>query len=312
MLMADVVVGNGNNYNKSPTDGVKSPWRIIITFSVIVLILALGFFILMQRKTSSAFEIDGKYYSKSQIKGMSDYATKYGAEGGDAAKNIFEMYRIKTASQKTGIEPTIKDINSAKNDLKLPNYNKYSEDYIELAAYVSALEKSYLTYSFDKSSGYSFVFDFSKDMQEDNSVGPNYESDKQYAKNRAEYYYKQLKEKKITPDQLLVAIKKDNRIGRLPLSVRYGPNNNGGLKSQLFNNDIYNYVISQKKPGLSNIMVAEVQNSIGIENPKYRDGHYFFVLIETVGSKYANPSKTIQETMNAQKSSYFGVDKNAK
>lgn len=304
--MADVVVGGNDKLSKSQFFSRKT---YLIIFPTLIIALIISFVLLViPKKSQTAFVIDGKSYSKKQIEGMLEYSSKYGKTNIDSAKEIFNMYRTQQASMATGVEPSSEDIKNTKAELNLPQKNdKFSQAYIDLYVYNKALENSYLNYSYDKTSGYSFVFDFSEGMKEDNSVGPDYKNNKAYAKQKAYYYYDQLKSKKITPDELLSKIQKDNRIGRLPLSIHFGPNQDGDLMSQLFNPDIYNYVINQKKPGLSKVMVAQVQNSTSKTNPKYREAYYYFVQLDTAGAHIKDPQQTIKATINTQKVTYYGV-----
>jgi hypothetical protein len=268
---------------------------------------------LTPKKSQTAFVIEGKSYSKAQIQGMVTCASQYATDSNNSAKDIFDMYMKRQASLSTGIEPSSEGIKNTKKQINLSQKtDKYCQDYVELYVYYKALESSYLNYSYDKTSGYSFVFDFSKGMKEDNSVGPDYENNKAYAKQKAYYYYDQLKSKKITPDELLSEIRKDNRISRLPLSTHFGPNQEGDLLSQLLNPDIYNYVINQKKPGLSKVMIAKVQNSTSKTNPQYREAYYYFVQVDVVGVHAKDPSEKIKEAKDRQTVSYYGVSNDLK
>ncbi len=273
---------------------------------------------------SAAFSVDGKTYSKQDIKTLINYPVGHGATASAAAKQAFDFYKRQAAAKKIGIILTPPEIAQAQASV-FPKVN-LSDPWVTLASEDAALTMRLAqapTYA--TASGYYFIFPFSNHIAIADAapsatamVGVGdatlVAQDRAYAKEQANSYYNQLVQKKITPDQALAAIKADPKLGydgfaNSNTSFRFSSLGQPGVNSDegYLSNAAKTYLFaSVGKVGVGALTVGQiVTSSPAAAKATYVDANYYFAVITKAAS--VQNSVQFQATLNTIAATYRGI-----
>lgn len=327
-----------NNKNRSKfweassKEGFLTRRKMAVLLSGILILITTGiagYLLINQQSSKNAeydlekgalvFTIDDKGYYESEIKPMVGYITdSFKKDNKEALDSLVDLYKYKAVAGKLGFSPSQEAIDSQKEVLIKNTYmndvdKKGFGEWINLVAFKEAIAVNFSMQSADDDNsfkGYSFIFWFGNRIaRSDDYIPPggydNLEllnSDKEYAKQKAEYYHKQLTDKKMTLDEVLEAVSSDPKIGLLyttdkPLSKKFGYNIASLWQDQVGYEDVSSFIKSHPQKGLSAIQTGKIDSSLSGESSDMIDAFYYFVDIDG-----ENVSKgTFDATLNSLK-----------
>lgn len=324
---------NNRNPDKKPKQTLGKPGRIwfILVAAVVIGGLITWWFIKNAPKSTNnkdkvVFVINGKKYKETEVKQYTDFLTiDLGKNKEDATKDVFELLKYKIVAQKLDIKLSTEQIKATTENFNriYASYKDTSEykKWVELASLKESIDKNFMTYS-DKLGykGYSFILWFGNHISytEDYTPPGGYgnktfiEEDRNYAKQRADYYHDQLKNSKMSPDKALEEIKKDPKLGYhytagANLSVRFGTDLEKSWDSQVQYNSVKEYINNNSKIALSDVLIGKTTGIISAKGQREeRETFYYIVKIDGTA-----PSRVqLQNELKALKTNYYGTRDN--
>jgi hypothetical protein len=306
--------------NKNPESGMtptpgtikgRSAKKIVLAIAVSLVgtaILVGG--VLYVREIQSAFTIDGKRYSKSYVTKLVNEGEKKTYQSKSIMqKRVFGYLEERAAVTRLGYQLGKSAPKSIQSWDDLISYHRsvvFYYDVLKLGVY----------------QGYSFVFDFSQRIQ---PTGPgetpisnlgnpvSIAVDKAYANQMAKANYALFTTHKITPMALLKKLKADSRLNWDGGSAVFSTNNSKvslPLPQQIYYSGIYNYVITQSKPGISSIRTGTVPISSKpntVPSSIEKETYFYFVDIEQASKPLANPELTISNEIAKLKVKHYAL-----
>jgi len=283
---------------------------------------------LTQQKGKVVFIIEGTQYREADVKQYSEFITKYMEKDEEqATKAVFELLKYKTAAEKAGINLSQQQIKDQRETLDkqydalntVAQYNKWAE----LESYKMAVELDLLTQpKEDTLKGYSFTFWFAQhfDYVENYTPPEGYGNqkkiteDKDYAKQRADYYHDQLSKNSMTYDQALKEIRADTKLCQMyktgaNFSVRFGADPTKFWKDQVYYKSVIDYIDSNSASGFSDVRSGKTSifKSASEDAPREEtETYYYFVNIEGKSSSTKQSFDDILKSLNTE---YVGVNK---
>ena len=280
------------------------------------------------RPADAVFNVNGRYYTQSEVKSLAAYPTTVGRQSyALAAKNIYNYLVYKAAAQAAGVNFSDTQLEQFRQQNGSTIYKQSNyEAYLNLIAYkadtVQYLQNAASYNTNGHYEGYSFVFHFDETL----SWGPGYKSphygdttllarDKQYAQQKANAYHAQLAQHKITADKALAQIVANPRLGYYytannNYSAHFGTSLDSDWQRQVFFQPVITFIKQQKKPGLSAVQTGKVAT---VPDPKtssdYADGYYYFVLLTAADPSFKTPQQAFEDqiTTVTKHSQYYGV-----
>lgn len=267
----------------------------------IVVVFVLGLFALKQLKkddNSYYIKIGNNIYTKAEIDELTIYYRDiYIKDQATAETELINDLKYVTAADQMNINVTKDEINEQIQKLNKAidknSVNKYTKT-VELISKKNAI---YEKLSNSGLEGYVFDFYFGQHIVSGPSYKPDgwndptlISQDKKYAKDRAEYYYRNLAEKKINTDQALKEILSDPKLGN---SKKETSNNSALYKSSRNNDDQISSIQDestkvlrdQKNVGLSEIKIAKGPSLVpSVDDTQQVELRYYFTYANKIGS----------------------------
>lgn len=296
---------------------------VVITVLSLPLAFGLGVFVAKQSNNPAqqvVFRVNGEEYTREELETLLTYPISKGSSYDDSAKKAFEFYKVLSVADSMGVSVSDEDVESAKKALlqQEPSEQAKQDPWINLASKAQAIN---LKISKDNPSalqGYSMVFWFGQKIEKSpESVralpdgfgdAQKIEEDKQYAKQRADYYYEQLKNGAITPEQVIEAIKQDHRISYNPdtgytFSTQFGTKSDISWRNQVFYQDIKDFLATDAKQGLNEVRLGKT----GVNgNQDDTETYYYIVSLDKGSPSDVNAAKTFAESVKNLKAQYYG------
>lgn len=281
----------------------KAPVVLGLFFLVIVLLVFVFIFMSTEKeerlnqpdKGTVLFKIDNQDFYENDIKDLIKYPVEVGGlSEEDAVRTTFEIYKFIVVAQKKGIKPTQEEINAVKDEgliadsiKKLDGYSEKYEKWFNFLAEEQASKKYLESDANPGYKGYSLTFFFGQHIQYGDDYKPEglndpnlIEQDKNYAKQRAEYYHGQLKSGKMKPDQADKEINADPKLKNFFTSKNpFGYDPKTSWIDQVYYPSNIEYVKSLKQVGVSDIQIGKASAGIG---GLLEDMTYYFVVLDQV------------------------------
>ena len=315
---------------KTKLDGLapQKKKKLLIIITVVFAILALASFAVVKYKDKAAdkgkvvFVVDGENYYEADLEPIIKYAYNRGLDRDEAAKEAFELYKKIKVSEKLGISPDDKSVQSEQqriiNEIA-EGYNKADDEpWINLLARSNAIDNNIGTQYGYK--GYAFDVFFGQHLQ----YGPSFKpeglnskelvtADRKYAEERANFYHKQLKENKMSAEEVIKALNNDRRLSALPdgktsNSVKFGfsKSEDSLWSNEIFYQSIVDFVRNQQQTGISDIQVGKA--SVDGSASSLEDMYYYFVLLEEIPKGTNVTQGELEEQISNLEAQYIGYD----
>lgn len=277
-------------------------------------------------KGKTIFIIEGKKYKDTEVRSYADFLTKYLEKEEEAAvKEVFELIKYKTAAEKVGISLSDTRITDARKLLDEQNdvYKDVSEykRWAELESVRVAVDQSLQSFPEDTAyKGYSFIFWFANRINQTPDYTPPggnddqklLQEDKNYAKQKADYYHDQINNKKMSEDQAIKEIKDDPKlcyqykVGS-NFSVRFGSELSKSWSKQIYYKSVSDYASKNSAIELSDVQVGKtfVKKSVA-ENSQYEEAETFYYFVKMEGESSISTQK-FNQTLEALKTEYIGL-----
>ncbi len=294
-----------------PIKNIKSGKRLFLVLIVVTLTIlgSLGLYLFARTSNHQksdenkvVFKIEGREYRQTDVFPYVAFLIAIGKKEPEAKKEVFDMFKYKVTATKLNYSPGDSLIKQAREDLT----NTYSEqkhstgykDWLELASFVNASDNAFRLQQSNKSyKGYSYIFWFGQHISYTSDYTPPggygdkslIEQDKNYAKQRADYYHKQLLEEKMTADQVLSEIKKDPKLCYqytidANLSTKYGYDPSTSWQDQIFYSSVVDYVSEHSSKPLGDIQTGKITTTTEAgATPTEQDAYYYFIKNEGNG-----------------------------
>jgi hypothetical protein len=317
---SQTVVGDGGHRRLRPSPAgffkQAAPWfAVLLIIAIVAVILHVH---MANSQKNAAFIIDGRAYSKASISDMATYAAKQdGLTKAQEARGIFELYKTQVAAKKAGIVPNDSEMQAAAKSL---NFAKTTtgpqQQYMQLVEFNNALLPSYDRYRQGGYEGDVLVFDFSQEILPPAPgippiAGHNdatlIAQDRKYAQQQSEAYYTTYKTGKSSITSLNNELQNKDKVGFQAEALSFDSSKSPDLGSQIGYPDIYKYVLSQTKTGLSTVRVGTVRTKPSPSPKDYADGYYYFVKLRKAQPAIADPSGTIAAQQQKLQTVYHGL-----
>lgn len=306
---------------------------LYVAIVAVLVLVGLGFWFYHMHKENHpgknsgvVFVINGKSYTKTTVNSIIAYPLKLQSNNRDVlTKKAYNYLKREQAAQQLNIVPTSQEISQAELmnfGPKLSNQLQ-SLSWVRLVSYDAALQQNLYTNNLSQYQGYSYIFWFGQALE----TGPAYTvpnfgntqqvaQDRTYAKSRANYYYGQLKNGKMTASQVLKAVQDDPKLGyalpgnrSISQSTQFGSSSAKTWSEQVVYPDIIAYINSQSNSGLSSIRTGKI-GVVPLPNPKlskdYADGYFYIVQLTSAKKIPANTATNFTKTVNGIKAYYNG------
>lgn len=309
-------------FSKLPLPSERKLLRVL-QVCIVLLLIAVAGVLVTNYHGNTVFSINGKNYSKAEVKKLTAYQTeKQHVSFNTAAHNVYNQLFYQTAAKNAGISVTpAEETNYVTNELQPASstYNKYKA-WFNVLAY-NGVVKSKLTAVDNNREGYTYVFWFGDAVQpifRPSERSPKYgnqqayKADQQYASQKANYYHSQLQANKMTPDQVLSAVKNDPNLAPQGL-VASNPSTHFGTPSanprqtwqvQISNNAISDYVKTAAANSLSSVRTGRTNTQLGPNPGSQADAYYYIVKMQ--GIQPSN-SKLLQQAQAKLHANFYQV-----
>lgn len=312
------ITGDGGKATSPRRLKLKSPNEKKWLLALIIIVVVIGGWWLYGNYSGGAvFKINGKSYKQADVKKLTAYQTdKQHIPYKTAAKNVYNALRYQIAAKSVNISVTSSEEKAAAINVDMATYKKY-KSWMDIVAYNGAVKAKLPKATNDGKEGYAYVFWFGDAVQPSYDTPSSkygnqqaYQTDQQYTQKRANYYHDQLQSKKMTPDQVLSAVKKDPKVS-LDGQIASNPSLHFGLKKyenwqpELANITIENYVQKASADSLSAVQTGQTATTLGPNPAKYVDAYYYLVLVQKTGvPNITQQFHNMQSHLNAK---YYGV-----
>ncbi len=311
-------------FNNSNEKFYFSRYKKLFVFSLIFILLLSSALILIQQnhiKNTYAFSIDGKKYSKYEIKKIITLPNTLNTKQ-DNAKQAFTLYENKIAATKLGIVLSQASIDQEVKDLKSfysSATSKEDMDWINLLAYNNVLTVTLNGADItNNASGYVFYFwgnqhvanyyNGQSDIIPPQGTGQQsfIDQDKSYALSRANYYHDQLVAGSVSADDAFSQITNDIKLSQAftkdeNRSIHFGQNPDMSWKYEIQIPSVIDYIQSMSKAGIGTVQTVE-QASNGVDEGTY----YYFVYLTKISTKQFN-FIDLQSQIAKMKATYYGL-----
>jgi len=299
-------IENGESNTVVGTIDTRRTARTKIIIAMVVLAALLGG-LWLGVINKPIFKIDGKTYRRIYVQRLTASALHDAnlKPQSAAERRVFEILKEKAAVEKLGY--TLGD--AVPQTLKTWN---------DLVAYDLAVQNYYNILQTGRYTGYVFVFDFSQHILPSNpatTARPQQNNaaliggDKEYAQKQATSYYDQFSAHKVTADALYKSLKKNKYLNYNGGSSKFTTTNaKQPLASQIVYQDAYNYVITQKVPGVSKLQTGRLPTTYDPSiDPGLTPAYFFFVDLTSVQQPVADPAGVIAKAIAALPTEYHAL-----
>lgn len=308
---------------------------ILWAFAGLIVILGLGaswfFFIRDDSKPNNdvAFTVNGQAYTKQQISDLISYPVQFGISKDDAAKQAFEMYKRSAAAESSGVKLNDEMTKAAQKQL-YPNADEatLNNAWVKLVINDQALQNMSLGSSYySDAAGDVYIFYFGQRIDY-NTTNPVegfgnetlIQQDRDYAKQRAEYYHDALANNKMSDSQVLVAVKADKKLSygdanssnpSLHFDLVDGTNTTDSPLANIDSKIVQLIITKGSAKGITDMAVGSVVldglNPLSTaETPESRETYFYFVSIEKPAT-YSFSVAAYTQALNDVKVSYVGL-----
>lgn len=264
------------------------------------------------------FKIENRVYRQSELDKMAELPLANGQTKTVVIKQIYDDSMNKQAANGMGIKFTQAEINKIRKYTNTLNANgKEVNEWADLVAF-NHLLNAYLEENKEGLyKGYSLIFRFGEHIER----GPDFipsgygdpkliAIDRAYAKEKADYYHQQLKDKKLTAGEVLALLKKDPKLGYLNLtntnrSVQFGNSAVKPWDQEVSFDEVKNYVKQQSSPGLSEVMIGKTVPDF-LRNKDSVESFFYIVQLDQIVIK-GSQRETLQGITSKIKSRYYGL-----
>lgn len=294
----------------------RKKWLVSLPIVAVVLVIGLLVFSVATYvkynvvPSGAVFVIDGRAYSKKEVKEITAYPTKRGNMSQDeAAKKVFNLLKRKHTAEKLGINISDQAVKENSTQLFQDDSIEASSKWGQLLSYDELLSARLAANSDNKNdqiAGYAFIFLFGHCIEKGIDYTPDclndekqIKKDKDYAKERAEHYRARLQSGNMKPEEALKDIQKDARLGYTNIpgsnpSTRFedfqGIDNGGGgavdatVTTEPLLGSVDKYLRSDKvKNGLNPIEAGKTSADAIMYEGKpnnLKETYYFFLDVE--------------------------------
>lgn len=274
-----------------------------------------------QKRAEAVFIIDGKAYSKAEISTVIQFPMSRGMSRDKAAREAFELYKKLAVAEKLQIKPSPQDIDLQKKDLLqgIKQGSGFTANYgpwFDLLAQANAVDLYISDGPARGYKGYAFDVFFGQHLQHGPGFSPKdlnnpklVAADKAYAKERADFYHDQLKNNKMTPEQVIKELNNDRRlsafkVGKTSNSVHFGSDSQTLWSDEIYYSFITDFISRQQQTGLLEIQVGKA--SVDNSPQNQADLYYYFVLLQSVPSTHNVSKQSFDDALKNIQTEYIG------
>lgn len=316
-----------NAAEEAPSLGRNKAWgkgaKVLLVVGGAVLLICAALLLVVTKTTEddAVFTIEDTHYSAEDVDKLIAYPVSTGTAKEDAAKQAYEYLKKQAAAKQANFEPTSQEISSAKDEIYASSDSKEKDSkWAELVAYDSALEKKLpKTAPLEDVKGYVFVFYFGNLVERGEDWQPDgfgnkdkITADKKYAKEQADAYRKDLRDKKATADELLARLNADTK-----LNYQYKPDNNLSIKldsekgkNAALPGDVQSFITKDAPIGTSDVKIGKTYAVNDYKNPtemKGQETYYYFTDIQDKGT--AAKGAAFNSIYSGLQANYKGYEK---
>lgn len=314
---------NNTEHNQAPNNRRYLRRKTValgVVFLFLAAVCALVLIFYRGNENSYVFVIDGKKYSKAEVKEQTKYPVEIEKKNqSSAAADLYELLYTIKAAESLNMDLSDKAISSQKQQIlkdqgvEKANQEKYNDWFVLLAKYRTTMQAT----ASDEVEGYMYDFYFGHHIEH----GPKYRpdnlgneqlisQDKKYAKERAEYYRSALDKGELTPEAALKEVQQDTKLNQGGSLVsnktrQFKSVDGSSWKEQLFNTEDRISVIERLKV-VNHPSDIEVSKALASPDAKEKeDMSYYFVYL-TVASSSKVASGDLSKALKEIKASYKG------
>jgi hypothetical protein len=312
------ITGDGGKATSPRRLKLKSPkekkWLLVL---IIIVVVIGGWWLYGNYSGGAVFKINGKSYSQADVKKLAAYQVdKQHIPYKVAAKKVYDVLSYQAAAQSVHITVTPAEEKKVATNVDAATYKKY-KTWIDILAYNDAVKAKLPKAISDGAKGYVYVFWFGDAVQP--SYGEQapkygnqqaYKTDQQYAKGRADYYHDQLQNKKMTPDKVLTAVRKDPKLAPRGQpasnpSAAFGNKTYENWQGQLNDKGIITYAKSAADNSTGPITTSPTASRLGVNPGQYVDAYFYFVFVQK--THISNITQRLNDARSHLNAKYYGV-----
>lgn len=331
-MTADQIKKNGKLLHEKPT--------LVIAFGLVFLLfiyLAWNFYNwrLGTVDSGNVFVIDGKQYSKKEVRQLIAGPTEAGIDENQSAKELYEILKRQKAGKKAGFKLDQSHVKVESSKLvQAKNSSQAVKDWAKLIAQDTVLNNMINEAgNVGTVKGYVYTFDFGRYIEKGwDYTPPHYndkkyiEKDREYALKRAQEIQSALESKTISPENALGKVKSDPRLGiggvaDMNRSTKFQgeyivtekisgqPPNSSYGSSQYLPQAIINYmkdkeIVEGVNPIQEGKIIADVTTKERTD--KNKKATFYFLIYATDASKDVTQQK-YEKALKDLKSGYVGI-----
>lgn len=296
----------------------KSNQKKWLVGAAVVIVIILGWWLATNYSGNTAFKVNGKRYSQDEVKNLAAYQTNVQhVPYSIAAKKVYNTVRYQTAAQSVHITVTPAEEKRYGINTDAATQKKY-KSWMDIVAYDNAVAAKLPQATNNGKEGYAYIFWFGDAVQPSyGTPAPGYgnpqvyQADQKYASQQANYYHDQLQNKKMTPSQVLTAVKKNPKLAPYGVpasnqSRQFGTDTYQSWQNQLSNSAIIQYASSVSSDNtLSSIRTDTTATKLGVDPGKFVNAYYYIVLVQK--AHVANITQQFHQAQATMKAKYYGV-----
>lgn len=277
---------------------------ILIGVTILIILVLSIIYMNKQVDESVALIVDGKKYSKLEVERYINYGRDNGLDREQAISGATETIKFLAAANSLNITVDPSKVEQRYNELKKAHSKSDYDNYLRLLA-----QKQLITESMEQAEaqkGYYYEFYYGQHIQ----TGPGdittgvgdknlIQKDKDYAKQKAEYFLKLLKNQKVPAGTVYNMIQQEKQKDLNNASVykntkSFGNNPAKTWQDELQNQDIVFAIYKTKD--ISDLSVRESSINIGPASPKTDVAYY--IIAKTSGNIKTNPNQFFDTLYN--------------
>ena len=280
----------------------KTPVFLSISFLAVLILVFVGIYFLSKGGSFTkdrgrvVFTIENENFYENELRDIVRYPVeKSGISEEGAFLSAFEAYKVIVVAKRAGITPAQQEVESLLTSYpseEVRNDPAYEEKYKPWFRLLSERDAVYNYIDADTITGYTgyaFVFYFGQHIEYGDDYKPEglndpalIAQDRAYAKEKADYYYSQVKEGKISPEKADSEIKADTKLNNIvKVKNPFGKQEGSSWEDDVFYLSVKNYVSNAKNTGLSELFVGQGYPGPTISpNDSTVDLYYYFVILD--------------------------------
>jgi len=298
------------NTDKNPRNYLTKPRRFwLFNFITLCVLIVIGLTAKIYiDKKNTAFTIDGIRYSIKDLNNVFKRSQNKDIDKKDIKNTYIELEKIKLAAKKIRItvDSNVLDT-TTKQNFQETSFNDTSIIKQKFAYELALAEQLHRSYVGDYV-GYLYVFPFGNKIPQESAdpiIGAGdktaIESDKQYAQQKVNYYYDQLKSGKMDNDKVIKEIMADRRFmytNSTNDSVKFESTNQNPWETTIRSSTAITMIKGLTKVGLSDIKTSQVRNT---QTKAMEDDGYYFIDLKNLGIARQDIIQLYEKTLKALK-----------